>query len=96
MLCNKNKLTPEHQRAILDAYVARADSPHFAKLVDNSAIAQNGYNISVSSYVEREDASEVVDITALNAEIARIVARQQGLRTAIDAIVADLEGSADG
>jgi type I restriction enzyme M protein len=31
-------------------------------------------------------------VAALNAEIARIVARQQELRTAIDAIVADLEG----
>ena len=93
---NKNKLTPEHQRAILDAYVARTDSAHFANLVDNSAIAANGYNLSVSSHVEQEDTSEVVDITALNGEIARIVARQQELRTAIDAIVADLEGSADG
>jgi type I restriction enzyme M protein len=33
-----------------------------------------------------------VDIAALNAEIARIVARQHELRTSIDAIVADLEG----
>jgi type I restriction enzyme M protein len=93
---NKNKLTPEHQRAILDAYVARANAAHFARLMDNSAIAENGYNISVSSYVEQEDTSVAVDITALNAEIARTVARQQELRTAIDAIVADLEGAADG
>lgn len=93
---NKNKMTAEHQRAILDAYVARTDSAHFACLVDNGAIAANGYNLSVSSDVEQEDTREVVDITALNAEIARIVARQRELRTAIDAIVADLEGSADG
>ena len=93
---NKNKLTPGHQRAILDAYVARTDLPHFACLVDNGAIAANGYNLSVSSHVEQEDTREVVDITALNAEIACIVARQQELRTAIDAIVADLGRSVDG
>ena len=93
---NKNKLTPEHQRTILDAYVARTDSPHFACLVDNSAIAANGYNLSVSSHVEQEDTSVAVDITALNADIARIVSRQQELRTAIDAIVADLEGETGG
>ena len=93
---NKNKLTPEHQRAILDAYVDRTDSAHFASLVDNGAIAANSYNLSVSSHVEQEDTRETVDITALNAEIARIVIRQQELRTAIDAIVADLEGSVDG
>ena len=38
------------------------------------------------------DRPEEIDINALNAEIARIVARQAELRTAIDAIVADLEG----
>jgi type I restriction enzyme M protein len=90
---NKNKLTPEHRQGILDAYVARTETAHFARLVDNGAIAENGYNISVSSYVEQEDTSEAVDITALNSEIARIVARQQELRIAIDAIVADLEGA---
>ena len=89
---NKNKLTEAHQTRVLDALAARCDEAHFAKLVSNRALAENGYNIAVSSYVEAEDTSEVVDITALNAEIARIVARQQELRVQIDAIVADLEG----
>lgn len=64
---------------------------HFAKLVDNKALAGNGYNISVSSYVEQEDTREAVDIDALNADLARIVKRQSELRTQIEAIVADLE-----
>lgn len=89
---NKNKLTEPHQQKILEAFTARQDIAYFARLVDNSAIAANGYNIAVSSYVEQEDTREAVDIQALNAEITRIVARQAELRTAIDAIVADLEG----
>ena len=44
--------------------------------------------------MEQEDTREVVDIVALNAEIARIVACQSELRTSIDEIVADIEGSA--
>ena len=35
----------------------------------------------------------LIDITELNAEIARIVARQAELRASIDEIVADLEGA---
>ena len=58
----------------------------------NEDIAENDYNIAVSSYVEQEDTREVIDITELNAEIADIVARQAKLRASIDAIVADLEG----
>lgn len=90
---NKNKLTDDNQKVVLDAYIARKDVDHFVRLVDNNEIAENDYNLSVSSYVLAEDTREVVDITALNAEIARIVERQQELRTAIDEIVADLEGS---
>ncbi len=88
---NKNKLTGAHQKKILDAFVARKDIDHFARLVNNGDIAENGYNIAVSSYVEQRDTSETVDIKVLNAEIACIVARQSELRTQIDAIVADLE-----
>ncbi|MFT4189204.1 MAG: type I restriction-modification system subunit M [Aeromicrobium sp.] len=89
---NKNKLTAENQRKILDAFITREDVAHFAALIDHAAIAENGYNIAVSSYVEAEDTREVVDIKELNAEIARIVKRQSALRVEIDAIVADLEG----
>jgi type I restriction enzyme M protein len=59
--------------------------------VPNAAIAENGYNIAISSYVEQEDTREVIVIASLNAKISHIVARQSELRTQIDAIVADLE-----
>jgi len=89
---NKNKLTEAHQQKIFDAFTARENADHLAKLVDYEVVAENGYNLAVSSYVEAEDTREAVDIKALNAEIARIVVRQSGLRAEIDASVADLEG----
>jgi type I restriction enzyme M protein len=90
---NKNKLTETHQQKILAAFTLREDADHFAKLVAFDAIKDNDYNIAVSSYIEKEDTSETVDINTLNAEITRIVTRQQELRQQIDAIVADLERS---
>jgi type I restriction enzyme M protein len=90
---NKNKLTKANQQKILDAFTARDDVEHFAKLVPNADLAENSYTIAVSSYVEAEDTSEAVDITTLNAEIAEIVVRQAELRKAIDEIVADLESA---
>jgi len=90
---NKNKLDEGNRRRILDTFAARANTEYFARLVPNSEIADNEYNIAVSSYVEQEDTTEVVDITALNEGIARIVARQTELRTQIDEIVADLESA---
>jgi type I restriction enzyme M protein len=90
---NKNKLSSENQRKILDAFAAREDVDHFAKLVAHDEIKANEYNLAVSSYVEAKDTRESVDVTALNAEIARIVVRQSELREQIHAIVADLEAS---
>ncbi|TSC52314.1 MAG: type I restriction enzyme M protein [Parcubacteria group bacterium LiPW_41] len=89
---NKNKLSEENRKKILNAFIERKDAEYFAKLVDNKTIADNDYNIAVSSYVIAEDTREVVDITELNIKIAKIVARQNELRTAIDEVVADIEG----
>ena len=68
---------------------------YFAKAATYEDVVANEYNLSVSSYVEVEDTQEVINITELNADIAKIVARQSELRTEIDAIVADLERDND-
>jgi type I restriction enzyme M protein len=91
---NKNKLTDSNRKKVLNAYIERKDHDHFAKLVMNKDIADNDYNIAVSSYVEQENTTEEVDIEVLNAHIAEIVIKQNKLRTAIDEIIADLEGGA--
>jgi len=90
---NKNKLSEANRKRILNAYNERKDEEYFCKLVPNSEIAENDYNIAISSYVTREDTSEYIDIERLNAQIAEIVIKQNHLRAAIDEIVADLEGS---
>jgi type I restriction enzyme M protein len=90
---NKNKLTQEHQQKILETFTVRGDAEYLAKVIPNEEIAENDHNLSVTSYVETEDTREVIDITELNAEIARIVTRQAELRTSIDKIVAGLEGT---
>ncbi|NTU46721.1 type I restriction-modification system subunit M [Candidatus Roizmanbacteria bacterium] len=89
---NKNKLSETNRNKILEAFTNRTDVQYFAKLVDNKAIAENDYNIAVSSYVIGEDTREVVNITELNAKLEKIVARQSELRKAIDGIVEDIEG----
>ncbi len=89
---NKNKLSDTNRKRILDSFIAREDVPHFARLVPNTEIGENDYNIAVSSYVEQENTQEATDIVMLNQHIAEIVARQTELRTAIDVIVNDLEG----
>lgn len=90
-ITNNNKLTEDNIQKIVDVFMSREDKEYFSRLVDNSEIAEREYNLSVSSYVEQEDTREVIDIKALNKEIAEIVAREQVLREQIDKIIAEIE-----
>jgi len=88
---NKNTLTADNRAKILQAMQQRQNIPHFAQLVSNTDIVENHCNLSVSTWVEAKDTREAVDIQTLNADIARIVARQAQLRSAIDSMVQELE-----
>jgi type I restriction enzyme M protein len=89
---NNNKLRDKNIENILKMFTDRADIAHKARLVQNSEIAENDYNLSVSTYIEKEDTRQAIDIKALNKEIAEIVAREQILREEIDKIIAEIEG----
>ena len=89
---NNNKLRDKNIKNILKMFTDRADIAHKARLVQNSEIAENDYNLSVSTYIEKEDMRQAIDIKALNKEIAEIVAREQVLREEIDKIIAEIEG----
>ena len=88
---NNNKLTDENINDIVDIFTKRADKDHIAKLVSNKEIAENDYNLSVSTYVEKEDTREKIDIVELNKEIEEIVAKEQVLRNEIDKIIEEIE-----
>lgn len=88
---NNNKLTEDNIAKIVASFVDRKDKDYFCRLVYNDKIAEQDYNLSVSTYVEQEDTREVINITELNAEIKRIVAREQVLRDEIDKIIAEIE-----
>ena len=89
---NNNKLRQEDIDHILSWFTARRDVQYICRLVLNSEIGENDYNLSVSTYVEKEDKSEKIDIAVLNKQIADIVAREQVLRDEIDKIIAEIEG----
>ncbi len=88
---NNNILTDDHIKQIMGMFDSKEDVEHVAKSIDNNIIAQNDYNLSVSSYVEPEDTSEEIDIVELNKEIAATVSKIDVLRRDIDAIVKEIE-----
>lgn len=87
---NSNKLTEDHISKIVGIFSDRKDVQYVAKIIPNQQIKDNDYNLSVSQYVEQEDTREIIDIKELNAEIERIVARENELRTQINQIIKQL------
>ncbi|MDD3039946.1 type I restriction-modification system subunit M [Bacteroides sp.] len=88
---NNNLLEDKHIDKIMGIFDRKEDVEYIAKSIDNKIIAENDYNLSVSSYVEAKDNREIVDIKKLNAEISETVAKINTLRTDIDAIVKEIE-----
>lgn len=88
---NNNKLTDENIEHIVKIFTDREDKDYVAKLVSNTEIGENDYNLSISTYVEKEDTREKIDIVELNKQIEEIVARENTLRTEIDKIIKEIE-----
>lgn len=88
---NNNVLLPEHIDRIVEIFGNKEEVQYVATSVDNGKIAENDYNLSVSSYVEAEDKREVIDIVKLNAEVVQTVKRIDALRADINNIIKELE-----
>ena len=89
---NNNKLTDENIQNVLKCYTDKKDIDYVSRIVKNSEIADNDYNLSVNTYVEKEDKREIIDIKVLNAQIKEIVEKEDKLRKEIDKIIKELDG----
>ena len=88
---NNNILEEKHIEKIIRIFDTKEDDENISKIIDNKIIAENDYNLSVSSYVEVKETRQEANIKELNERICRIVARENELRKEIDKIIADLE-----
>ena len=88
---NKNVLGEDHIRHIYDVHREKREEQYYSRVVRIGDVEAQAWNLSVSTYVEKADTSEQIDISELNARIAGIVERQARLRAEIDKIVEDLE-----
>ena len=88
---NNNILTDDHIEEIIKMFDNKEDIDHVSKSVENDKIAEENYNLSVSSYVEAKDTREIIDINVLNTEIKTTVSKIDKLRAEIDNIITEIE-----
>lgn len=87
---NNNVLYEDHIGEIMRMFDSKEEVAHIATTIDNAKIAENDYNLSVSSYVEPKDTREKINIEELNKEIATTVKNIDRLRIDIDEIVKEI------
>jgi type I restriction enzyme M protein len=88
---NNNEMTDAHIAKVMAMFASKEEVPHLATFIDNSKIAENDYNLSVTSYVEAKDTREQIDIVELNNELAKTVEKINKLRADIDEIIKEIE-----
>jgi len=88
---NNNILDDAHIEKIMELFDSKENFDHVAISVDNNKIAENDYNLSVSSYVEARDTREKFNIALLNADVSKTVEEVNKLRAKIDAIIKEIE-----
>ncbi|CAM1352900.1 type I restriction-modification system subunit M [Tenacibaculum halocynthiae] len=88
---NNNVLYDNHIEQIMQMFDNKEEVAHITTTIDNTKIAENDYNLSVSNYVEPKDTREKIDIVELNKEVATTVKKIDKLRADIDNIVKEIE-----
>lgn len=87
---NNNILEEKNIKNIVEEFRDRKEKEYFSRYVDRTEIEENDYNLSVSTYVEKEDTREKIDIKVLNKKIEENVKKINELRASIDEIVREL------
>ena len=82
---NKNNMTDLHINHVLDLYRSREEIEHVSHIASYEEISseQNNYDLSVSTYVEKKDKREIIDIEAINKELSELESKNTLLRSKI-------------
>ena len=74
---NQNELTDENVDKIVNAYIERKDIEKYAHVALIEEIVKNEYNCNIPRYVDTSEEEEDIDISAVKAELADIMAKKQ-------------------
>lgn len=68
----QNSLSAEHIEKIVAAHGARHDNEKYARVVPFEEIAENGFNLNISRYVDTFEVEDEIDVVAVQKEIVEL------------------------
>ena len=66
----QNVIRPEHIQKIVDAYKARTNEDKYSYVASLESIKANDYNLNIARYVDTYEAEDLIDLTAISAQLA--------------------------
>jgi len=84
---NNNVMTDKHIAKVLEIFASKEDIAHVAISIDNSAISDNDYNLTVSKYVEQISIQEEINIDELNEDLYQTVSKINSLRNDLNDLI---------
>lgn len=90
-ITNNNKLSQENIENILKIYTDRKDIQYKAKVVSLDEIKNEDFNLSINTYVEKENLRKNINIEELNKSLIEVVKKENELRDSINKIIENIE-----
>lgn len=87
---NQNELGQEHIDSIVEAYYSRNEQPKFVHVATLDEIKENEYNLNIPRYVDTFEEEELIDISAVQANIARLKQEIAEAEAKMDAYLKEL------
>ncbi|MBR9859971.1 type I restriction-modification system subunit M [bacterium] len=84
---NNNVMTDKHIAKVVEIFASKEDIAHVAISIDNSAIAENDYNLTVSKYVEQISIQQEINIDDLNEDLYQTVNKINSLRNDLNDLI---------
>lgn len=84
-------MTQEHKNKVFEVVQSREERKYYSRLASISEIEANSFNLSPSYYVEHLNNNELIDIDALEKELAELEAKIQEQRDKMNEILRELK-----
>jgi len=88
---NQNTLRYQDIQKIVKAYDSCKDIEGYARVVDLKEIEKNEFNLNVRRYIENGDKEEVIDVSAVNKELASLEKERAEIDKRVESFLKELK-----
>lgn len=87
---NQNSLRPQDINKIVKGYDGYSDIEKYARVVDIKEIAENGYNLNISQYIDSSEDKESINVKTVWTELKFLEKERESINKKLDGFLSEL------